>query len=65
MNRWVGREESLNSKPETLNSKQARMLKIEMSQTNKNVFKLWDLNLGFVSDFEIRISDFRPTASAP
>jgi hypothetical protein len=61
----MGCGESLNSKPETLNSKQARMFKIQMSQTNKSVFKLWDLNFGFVSDFEIRISDFRPTALVP
>ena len=41
------------------------MFKIQMSQTSKSVFKFWDLNFGFVSDFEIRIPDFRPTVLAP
>jgi len=41
------------------------MFKIQMTQTNKSGFKLWDLNFGFVSDFDIRISDFFITVFAP
>jgi hypothetical protein len=34
------------------------MPKIQTTQTNANGFKHWNLHLGFVSDFDIRISSF-------
>jgi hypothetical protein len=54
----------LNSKPEArakhptgINSKQVRMFEILISKTKK--FEI--LKFGFVSDFDIRISDFSVT----
>ena len=38
-------------------SKQARILKMQ-DDVNKGSFKFENLNFGFVSDFDIRISDF-------
>jgi hypothetical protein len=49
--------ESLNSKHEIRNSKQSQMTKFQMFQTRK--FRDFEFQeLEFVSDFDIRISDF-------
>ena len=50
-------EKQRNTKFEARNPKQARMPKILISQTNKSL-GFWNLNFGFVSNFDIRISDF-------
>jgi hypothetical protein len=52
-----------NPKHETRNSKQTRMTKIEMGETTHSApGDHWDLcEFGFVSDFEIRASDFVPS----
>src|SRR4030042_7166370 len=47
-----------NSKHEIQNPKQARMFKISMTETYKKSLGFRDLNFGFVSDFDIRISNF-------
>ena len=46
----------VNSKHEIRNPKQTQMFQIQMSQTK--VLNLENLKFGFVSDFDIRISDF-------
>jgi hypothetical protein len=53
----------LNSKHEARNSKQIQMIEIQMTKTKKLprtgvlVLNFENLNFGFVSDFDIRISD--------
>jgi hypothetical protein len=52
----------LNSKHEIRNSKQIQMTKIQNSKQKRLLFwKFGHSNLGFVSDFDIRISDFDST----